>query len=97
MRAKSAAMVAAMVALLGAAGPAQSASSQADDQPGAAPKTDLQNKKGDLSDKLDQSRGVIHPQKDVDPGMEKKAPAVGDMPVIKPPGAPGSGTNAQPK
>ncbi len=93
MRAKSDVIVAAMVALLCAAGPAQSASSEADGQPGAAPKTDLQNKKGDLSEKLDQSKGVIHPQKEVDPGMEKKAPRVGDMPVIKPPG----GGSAQPK
>lgn len=88
--------VAAALVMLGVAEPAVAASSasQSDTE---APKTDLQDKKGDLSEKLDRTNGVIHPQGAVDPGMDKKAPAVGDTPVIPPPGAPGSGTTAQPK
>jgi hypothetical protein len=97
MRARSDIIIAATVALLSAAAPAQSASQAAGESGAGSPQTDLQNKKGDLSEKLNQSRGVIHPEKGVDPEMEKKAPAVGDTPVIKPPGAPGSGTTAQPK
>jgi hypothetical protein len=97
MRARiDAIFAAAALIALGAAGPAPAASSA--EQPEAQPpKTDLQDKKGDLSEKLDKSNGVIHPQGAVDPGMDKKAPSVGQMPVIPPPGAPGSGTTAQPK
>jgi hypothetical protein len=62
-----------------------------------APKTDLGAMKGDLSEKLDKSNGVIRPQGGVDPAIEKKAPAVGDTPVIRPPGAPGGDSNVQPK
>jgi hypothetical protein len=61
----------------------------------AAPKTDLDNKKGDLSNKLDENNGVVHPQGSVDPGMEKKPPpTAGDTPVIKPPT---DDSNVQPK
>ena len=98
MRAKIDAIFAAVALIaLFAAGPAPAASSaggQSDAQP---PKTDLQDKEGDLSEKLDKSNGVIRPQGAVDPGMDKKAPSVGETPVIPPPGSPGSGTNAQPK
>jgi hypothetical protein len=98
MRAKTdAVVVAAALIILGAGGPASAASSSQDQSGAEAPKTDLQDKKGDLSEKLDKSNGVIHPQGAVDPGMDKKAPAIGDTPVIPPPGAPGSGTTAQPK
>jgi hypothetical protein len=62
--------------------------------PGAdAPKTDLSKKNGELSDKLNKSNGVIHPEGAVDPNMQKPAPATGSMPVIPPPDSPG----AQPK
>ena len=97
MRVKTGAIVAAAALILLAGQPAFAASSaggQSDAQP---PKTDLQNKKGDLSEKLDKSNGVIHPQGPVDPGMNKKPPATGDSPVITPPGAPGSGSTTQPK
>ena len=98
MRAKINAIVAAAALVaLGAAGPACAASSAAGQSDAQPPKTDLQDKKGDLSEKLDKSNGVIHPQGAVDPGMDKKAPSVGETPVIPPPGAPGSGTTAQPK
>lgn len=98
MRAKlDAIFAAAALIVLGAAGPAPAASSAGEQSDAQQPKTDLQDKKGDLSEKLDKSNGVIHPQGAVDPGMDKKAPSVGDTPVIPPPGAPGSGTTAQPK
>jgi hypothetical protein len=62
--------------------------------PGAdAPKTDLSKKNGELSDKLNKSNGVIHPEGAVDPAMQKPAPATGSMPVIPPPDS----TGAQPK
>jgi hypothetical protein len=57
------------------------------------PYTDLSNKKGIMSDKLNQTNGVIHPEGAVDSKMEKPAPANGSMPVIKPP----VGPNDQPK
>ena len=98
MTVKSERIIAAAAVVLFAAASAQSAFSDANGQPSAQPpKTDLQDKKGDLSEKLDKSNGVIHPKGAVDPGMAKKAPAVGNTPVIPPPGAPSSGTNAQPK
>ena len=62
--------------------------------PGAdPPATDLSKKQGSLSDKLNKSNGVIHPEGAVDPNMQKPAPATGTMPVIPPPDSP----NAQPK
>jgi hypothetical protein len=48
--------------------------------PGAKPEGPAQN----LSEKLDQSGGVIQP-KEVDPGMHKTAPATGDANVVRPP------------
>lgn len=49
-----------------------------------------------LSEKLDQSGGVICPP-DVDPGMNAPAPETGKMPVIPPPGSPGGNPQVQPK
>jgi hypothetical protein len=59
-----------------------------------APNTDLSKKSGTLSDKLNDSNGVIHPQGGIDPAMRKPAPATGALSVIKPPTGPG---DAQPK
>jgi hypothetical protein len=51
-----------------------------------------------LSQKLAQSNGVLCPPKEVDPGMRAPTPPVGRMPVIKPPGTPGSpDQSVQPK
>jgi len=51
-----------------------------------------------LSRKLAQSNGVLCPPKEVDPGMRAPTPPGGRMPVIKPPGTPGSGDQSvQPK
>jgi hypothetical protein len=49
-----------------------------------------------LSKKLNQSNGVIHP-KEVDPAIEKPAPKVGDPNVVQPPGASGGAPAPQPK
>jgi hypothetical protein len=61
--------------------------------PSDAPATDLSQKKGNLSDKLNESNGVIRPEGAIDPKMQKQAPATGSTPIIAPPTAP----NAQPK
>jgi hypothetical protein len=60
------------------------------------PNTDLAGKKGDLSDKLNATDGVIRPQSDVDPAMRKPAPAEGSTPVIPPPGSPGGPQGVEP-
>jgi hypothetical protein len=49
-----------------------------------------------LSDKLDQSNGVICPP-NVDPGIKAPTPPAGKMPVIPPPGSPGGDQSVQPK
>jgi hypothetical protein len=49
-----------------------------------------------LSKKLNQSNGVIHP-KEVDPAIEKPAPKAGDPNVIPPPGTSGGALAPQPK
>jgi hypothetical protein len=100
MRAKAALIIAATVSsaivFVAASGRAATADEPARPDAGA-PKTDLGTTKGDLSEKLDKSNGVVRPQGSVDPGIEKKAPAVGDAPVIRPPGAPDGDSNVQPK
>ena len=49
-----------------------------------------------LSEKLDQTSGVICPP-DVDPGMKAPTPKAGNTPVIPPPGSPGGDPSVQPK
>ena len=49
-----------------------------------------------LSKKLDQSNGVIHP-KEVDPAIEKPVPKTGDSNVVPPPGTSGGDLAPQPK
>ena len=51
-----------------------------------------------LSQKLAQSNGVLCPPEQGDRAMEATPPPAGRMPVIKPPGTPGSGDQSvQPK
>ncbi len=50
-----------------------------------------------LSQKLDKSNGVIRPNADVDPKIEKPAPVTGSMPVLRPPAGPGSPSGTQAK
>jgi hypothetical protein len=49
-----------------------------------------------LSQKLDQTNGVICPP-DVDPAINAPTPNAGKTPVIQPPGSPGGNPNVQPK
>jgi hypothetical protein len=49
-----------------------------------------------LSEKLNQSNGVIDP-KEVDPAIEKPAPKAGDSNVAPPPGTSGGAPAPQPK
>ena len=85
-----------VVAQLLAGGLAPAAAQSAATTP-AVPDTDISNKNGTLSEKLNQSDGVIHPQGADDPGIQKSAPATGTMPVIPPPGSPGGNMDVQPK
>jgi hypothetical protein len=59
---------------------------------GAEPTTPAQ----DLSKKLNQSNGIIHP-KEVDPAIEKGAPQVQDPNVVPPPATSGGSAAPQPK
>ena len=68
--------------------PAPLNSVQSETKPGAP----AQN----LSEKLNQSNGVIHP-KEVDPAIEKPAPKAGDSNVLPPPGTSGGAAAPQPK
>lgn len=43
--------------------------------------------KGDLSEKLGNANGVIRPNNNIDPGIERPAPNQGSTPVVRPPGA----------
>ena len=52
---------------------------------------------GNLSDKLSQQQGMLHPPA-VDPGITATPPAHGEtMPVIPPPGTPGGDQKVMPK
>ncbi|MCW2284507.1 hypothetical protein M2323_002285 [Rhodoblastus acidophilus] len=51
-----------------------------------------------LSERLDQSNGVIKPKQNLDPEIRRPPPPVdAPMPVIPPPGAPGGDPNVKPK
>jgi hypothetical protein len=49
-----------------------------------------------LSEKLDQTAGVICPP-DIDPAIKAPTPNAGKTPVIPPPGSPGGDPSVQPK
>ena len=60
-------------------------------RPQDQPKTQGSGTGENLSDKLNRTDGVLKPSTDVDPGIDKDAPSTGGtMPVIPPPGTPGS-------
>ena len=56
-----------------------------------------QDGKGNLSDKLARSGGVICPPRHVDSEIRQPTPPGGNMPVIPPPGSPGGDPSVQPK
>jgi hypothetical protein len=62
----------------------------------AAPDEATPGGKPNLSKKLNQSNGVIHP-KEVDPAIEKPAPKTGDSNVVPPPGTSDGAPAPQPK
>jgi hypothetical protein len=85
--------IAASVIVMAGSGFAQSPSpAPSETTPQATPTAPAQN----LSDKLNQSHGVIHP-KEVDPAIEKPAPKAGDPNVVPPPGTSGGAAVPQPK
>lgn len=61
--------------------------------PGAKPTEPAEN----LTQKLDQSNGVIHPKANVDPAMQKPAPQTGDVNALPPPGTTNGAPAPQPK
>ena len=87
-----------LVAALALAQPAwsQSTPSDRDRQPQA--ETQGQAPGGNLSDRLDRSKGVIQPPPAVDPGMQVTPPNPdARMPVIPPPGSRDGDQTVQPK
>lgn len=71
------------------------AAARCEDQP--TPPSDVSRQDGSLSNKLNATSGVIHPEESVDPGMQKTPPATGTMPVVPPPGTPGGKPDVVPK
>jgi len=69
---------------------------QAADTTGCTPQERQQADQNKLSQKLDDTAGVICPP-DIDPAMKAPAPKTGDTPVIAPPGSPGGNPSVQPK
>jgi hypothetical protein len=62
------------------------------------PRSDEPTESPRLGNRLSQSKGVICPPKDVDPGIvSSPPPANAPMPVIPPPGTPGGDPATQPK
>lgn len=55
------------------------------------------NQKGNLSDKLASSRGIICPPAGVDPQMQQRPQEGGSIKVVPPPGSPGGDQRVQPK
>jgi len=60
-------------------------------------RTDQTSPRGNPTEKLARSGGVICPPAGVDRSIEKRAPETGRTPVIPPPGSPGSNSPIQPK
>jgi hypothetical protein len=69
---------------------------RAADTTGCTPQERQQANQNKLSQRLDDTGGVICPP-DVDPAMKAPTPKTGDTPVIPPPGSPGGNPNIQPK
>ena len=61
-----------------------------------APGINSDDSKGNLSDKLASSKGIICPPS-IDPHMQQRPPEGGSIKVIPPPGSPGGNQNVQPK
>jgi hypothetical protein len=82
----------ALALALAALGPACAQTTGAEQKPCSEPGDSSKT----LTDKLDQSGGVICPP-NIDPGIKVPTPQAGKMPVIPPPGSPGGDRNVQPK
>jgi hypothetical protein len=81
-----------VLALLGAT----TGTARAADTTGCTPQERQQANQNKLSQRLDDTGGVICPP-DVDPAMKAPTPKGGNTPVIPPPGSPGGNPNVQPK
>jgi len=80
------------LALLGA----MVATARAADTTGCTPQERQQANQNKLSQRLDDTGGVICPP-DVDPAMRAPTPSTGDKAIIAPPGSPGGNPNVHPK
>jgi hypothetical protein len=69
------------------------------DERGVRPSEGTSTPRGDLSDQLSRSGGVITPRTDVDRDMHQAPPDPGpqSMPVIPPPGTSGNSLDVKPK
>jgi hypothetical protein len=53
--------------------------------------------RGNLTDKLASSKGIICPPAGIDSGMQQKPPEGGALKIVPPPGSPGGDPRVQPK
>jgi hypothetical protein len=85
-------------ALIALAMSASVASIRAQTNPTPPPKSSIEGP-GTLSQKLNETNGVIRPEGNVDPGIRKPAPVPDphSTPVIPPPGTPGGAPGPQAK
>jgi len=84
-----------IIAVCGSMSLAAAAEEQGAKQPSAPAEPQAS---GSTSSELSRSGGVIKPPVDVDPRMKQTPPPSGDkMPVITPPGTPGSTPSVKPK
>jgi len=85
--------LATLVAAMLTVGSAALAQGQPSDTTGCTPQ---ERSSQNLSQKLDQTNGVICPP-DVDPSIKAPTPKTSDAPVIPPPGSPGGDPTVRPK
>ena len=88
-----------LVSLLGAAAvmPLLALPSAAQSDKQTPPPSVVSRQGGSLSEKLNTTSGVIHPEGSVDPDMQKTPSVTGAMPVVPPPGSPGGNSDVVPK
>jgi hypothetical protein len=87
-----------LAAALALAQPAWSQSTPSDRDRQPKTETEGQSSRGNLSDQLDRSKGVIQPPQTVDPGMQVTPPNPdARMPVIPPPGSRDGDQRVEPK
>jgi hypothetical protein len=94
-----AAMLAAGAASAASTSPGDAVPTPPNDEKGVRPSEGSSVPRGDLSDQLSRTGGVIKPPTDVDPAMHQPAPDPGPQstPVIPPPGTAPNSLDVKPK